>query len=547
LVKTSPNFLASLGVLLLLALASPISSLSPAESTIPSHGGFKLPAAQSLTLPWGYFVPLEIEAVSNATWIAWDVQSNLSISTALMDSNQFNEFNNSLSDDVSNSITYENGVSSQGDQQVSFGIYYLVFYNYQNSGTANISFTYLTYPFTPYAAGPVVPPEPTGLASFGLYNASGNAIPYSINTTSIVGTANISSIQAYNASAASFNDTVSGATLQLNAVLVAMGLNGTQQDYWIQNTPDFVTNASQVAFGDNAWNNTDEDGFLSNQTMTSPNGNSVYSTGANESQPQYFYGYSTSNYTYVEPFDLKLLLNDSVLSGKGVLVQIGTQVLQNGSVTTPAPVFWFDNITISDPAVQTAYFHIDGNSSTPIGSFYDTELVFGGEGNLEATNFTSMNATLGLYYLNASSDQLSPFPSYFSFGGDTGEAAYDLHVNYLGNGTAEIAEGTPNYIYLIAASNASETTTSSSSYSTTASSSSSSTTSSGATTSSAQILTSSSTVRSSSSANTALNWLSNNLWLVLVLALVLILFAVAVTSTRRDKSDRLPPSMNSGY
>ena len=68
-----------------------------------------------------------------------------------------------------------------------------------------------------------------------------------------------------------------------------------------------------------------------------------------------------------------------------------------------------------------------------------------------------MSSMLGLYYLNDT--QFVPFPSYYSFGGDTGETADDLHVNYLGNGTASVSLGTPNYVYLGEESNVSTTST----------------------------------------------------------------------------------------
>src|SRR5579872_7324605 len=144
-------------------------------------------------------------------------------------------------------------------------------------------------------------------------------------------------------------------------------------------------------------------------------------------------------------------MNESVVQGTGVLLQVGAQIVANGSQTTPQPVNWYDNITIHDPGVSSAYFYTAGNDSTPIGSYYDTEFVFGGEGNLEATQFTQMNSTLGLYYLNETSGQLTDFPSYYSFGGDTGEAAYNLHVALAGNGVAQITPGTPDYVYLSAA------------------------------------------------------------------------------------------------
>jgi len=477
----------------------------------------KLPAAQSITIPNGYFIPLEIESLSNATWIVYSVTSNVSISTALMNNNQFNIFNNSNTADISNALNLQNGTSAAGDLQASLGDYYLVFYNYQNSGTANVTFSTITYPFTPYVAGPITPPEPTGLASFGLYNASGSAIPYTIETSSLEGSANISSIQAYNASAPTLSDTVSGATLQLNAELVALGQNGSEQDYWVQNSPDFVTSVNQVSYNDNVWNNTDINGLLSNSTVTSPNGPSVFPTGGNDSQGLYYYAYGTNNYTYATPFDIKLLLNESLVQGQGILVNIGDQAVLNGS-SGATPVYWFDNVTISDPSVQRAYFSVNGNDSTPIGTFYDVELVFCGEGNLEETNFTQMSSTLGLYYLNQT--QYNPFPSYYSFGGDTGETADNLHVNYLGNGTASISLGTPNYEYLGEESNLSITTISSSSSISTQSS----------------VVSTSSSASSTSSTNSGASELSND-YLILILPTAIAMVLTATVMVRRKKLD----------
>ncbi len=510
----------AIGVLVILLLAPGVHLMTDASFSNGSPFG-KLPAAQSITIPNGYFVPLEIESMSNSTWLVYSVTSNVSISSALMNTNQFNIFNTSNTDDISNSINLQNGTSAEGDFQVSLGAYYLVFFDGQASGTANVTFSTITYPFTPYVAGPITPPEPTGLASFGLYNASGNAVPYVIQTSSVAGVANVSSIQAYNSSAPTVSDTVSGATLQLNAELVALGENGSEQDYWVQNSPDFVTSVHEISYNDNVWNNTDLNGLLSNSTVTSPNGNSVFPTGDNTSQGLYYYAYGTNNYTYVTPFDIKLLLNESLVQGQGILVNFGNQALLNGS-SGATPVYWFDNVTISDPGVQQAFFYVDGNASTPIGTFYDIELVFCGEGNLEETNFTQMSSTLGLFYLNGT--QFVPFPSYYSFGGDTGETADDLHVNYLGNGTASVAIGTPNYVYLGEQSNLTTTTTTSS-------------TSASSTVSSSSIITTSSSSSLSSSTNSGASELSNGYFLTIA-TVAAVMVVTAALLVRRKKLDR---------
>ena len=77
------------------------------------------------------------------------------------------------------------------------------------------------------------------------------------------------------------------------------------------------------------------------------------------------------------------------------------------------------------------------------GAFYDTVLIFGGPGNGANGVFMSLSATIGLFYANGQSNS-SPFTSYFSFGGDTGETTHDVHVAYAGGGVDTVAAGSPN-------------------------------------------------------------------------------------------------------
>ena len=131
------------------------------------------------------------------------------------------------------------------------------------------------------------------------------------------------------------------------------------------------------------------------------------------------------------------------------MVKFGARVIDQGAQANQESMDWFDNVTIHDSSVQSAYFLTSGNDTTPDGLFYDSELVFGGDANGEATSFTSMNSTLGLFYTNGTtSSALTAFPSYFSFGGDTQEAADNLHTTYSGNGIVHLSVGTPNYDYL---------------------------------------------------------------------------------------------------
>jgi len=413
----------------------------------PSVAGFR---AQSSSLPYdiiippGYYQYFPITTVSSTSAVSFAVSSNTSLSTAFMTSSQLVSFNNSESD-LSDSVYLLNGTSAHDTIHEPLGTYYLVLFAYGN--TANATYGLQSFPIDPYYATPLNPPQPTGVASFGLYNQSGNAVPYQVETSEVVGVASVGALDAYNASAAADSSNISGATIQLNSILVVNESGGQQQVYWTQNTPDFVTATSQVAYGDNLWNFS-VSGDETNSTITSPDGGYVSpNTGSNGD----YYSQEISNSTYAFPFVLALLMNETVVPGTGVVVGMGAQMLQNGSAPA-TPVVWFDSITIHDATAQDAYFLVSGNQTTPNGLYYDTELIFGGENNGEPTDFTQLTASLGIFYFNDATGVLDSFPSLYSFGGDTAEAADNLQVSYSGSGFSQVTTGTPDYQYLGTAS-----------------------------------------------------------------------------------------------
>jgi thermopsin len=429
-----------LGVLMLTLLlaSSPIAATSRSESSSP------LP--YQMVLPSGYYQPFQIDAPATPTTITISMSANTSLSTALMTTSQFNNFNN-LGASITSSQFYQNSNALQYSTKVNEGVYFLVFY--ASGYSANVSYNIQTFPISPYINYPLTSPQPTGISTFGLNNKSGIVTPYTIESSDVVGVADIASMQAYNASAPAINDTVSGATLQMNSLLVVNELGGSQQVYWVQDTPDFVTSTLQVSWADNIWN-ASVSGFLSNSTITSQDGGYAYSFN-NFGSTAYYYSFQSSNSSYSLPLKLALVESETIVSGVGVQVQMGVQVLGNGSAPSKA-VNWFDTATIHDPAVQSASFYVSGNATAPDGLFYETELVFGGEGNGEATFFNQMSASLGLFYGNSTTAQQTAYPTYYTFGGNTGETADNLQVTYLTDGFASVSAGTPNYVYLGAAS-----------------------------------------------------------------------------------------------
>ena len=425
----------STGILL---TGSGASSSSAYSTIVPQH--------QSIQLFQGYYDYVEIDSFSNDTWLVYNITSTYPISTALMTRDQLSSFANVSSDPISNSITYQNGTGVFEDIQIPIGRYFLVFYAYSHHTLVN--FGYSVHPNTPYSYGPVSSPKPSGIASYGINNDSGTVVPYEIQTNEIVGMANISSLLADNPNASFYGDHVAGATLQLNANLVVNLSNGLVDVYWVQNTPDFVTSVDTIALMDNLWNNSDTAGVMSNESVTSTNaanGAAVYTSFAHGTT-SYAYVFGVNNDTYLTPFSFALIENETVQSGVGVLVQFGFHPIQNGTLLS-SPTYWYDNVTIHAPNVQSAHFDVAGNATTPIGNFYDAELVFAGEGNFETTQFVQMGASLGLFYQDQTSGTLKSFPSFYSFGGDTGEAATNVSVSYS-NGIGYLSVGNPNYVYL---------------------------------------------------------------------------------------------------
>jgi len=115
---------------------------------------------------------------------------------------------------------------------------------------------------------------------------------------------------------------------------------------------------------------------------------------------QYYYGnyLNQPTWSYRLPFAFMLLMNESVVQGQGVLISMGIVVVQNGTIVANPQPYWFDRIMIHDPAAAAAGFIVSGYRYTPVGAasllgfYYDAELVFGGGGGGEVTQFEQLSA-----------------------------------------------------------------------------------------------------------------------------------------------------------
>jgi thermopsin len=285
---------------------------------------------------------------------------------------------------------------------------------------------------------------PVGIASYGLYNISGSSGPYVVTTNEIFGYARISSMYAYNSSLG-LNASPYGVSLQLNAI-INISSNGNNYSYWTQDVADFNVSNSTYYFVDNIWNVTNLNAIMSNGTVQGRGNVSDsftplfnYTTNQTLATNSTFYSYSTNSTLYTLPLYFKPVMR--------LIYNHGYPYLQLGYLQGESAVF-YDNVTFLIPN-SVAYFIVNPYAQTPSepigpsnGSFYDVELVFGGEGSGVNTYFGSMNSSLWIGYLR--NGTIIPFPAVATFGGDTSETASNLAV-MQSNGMAVVTTGQLDY------------------------------------------------------------------------------------------------------
>ena len=387
---------------------------------IPVHFKARDPSG-SVTLSPDYYAwaSVQLETGMNATF---QVHSNTTVNVYFMSSSQFANFQSTGS---TQSIYSSEGTSVSADVgPLSAGTYYLVVYNDISSQNAYVNYNLSTIPVNIYSFHQSLP-APVGITDYGVLNASGVLYPYKILYNEAIGFADIYSLQAYNSSPPA-GVSPYGASLQQNVVLQVNTTEGNYE-YWLQNVPNFWTNNDTMYFVDNVWNLSASTSYLTNQTIT---GNGYVSYCGNDA----FYGYATSTQRYALPLTLYLVTNYNY-SQNAVTVSFGYAFSAN------SPITWYDNVTIHDSNITAASLVVDGYETTPRGIFYDSELVFGGEGNGEQTYFTRMNATLLMWYVLPNGSKVLP-PAIYGFGSDTAEAADDLSTALVGGyPTVEVGGG----------------------------------------------------------------------------------------------------------
>jgi len=399
-----------------------VSAALPGEA-LP-EAGFMISKSIFL-MPYGYYSqPVTVGGKGVRLYVG--VNSSEPVDLCVLSSGQYASFS---STGRSGTLFSSTGTAIWGRVDLgSAGQYYLVLVENQTLFPAIVTLGYATVPVSVHVLYSS-PPAPVGVADFGVLNSSGYLIPYSVSAKEVLGQANISALRAYNPLFVS----PYSASLQLNAVLVVNTTAGTQ-DYLVQNVAEFLTNESTMKLADNVWNITSPSSFM--------RGSRISGNGTVQTEPWVppwarsaasVYSYVSASRKYSLPLSLLLETSVSSQDGYAVVEFWGTAGGSGGM---------YDAVRIAEEGLRSASLLVSGYSMTPVGNYYDAELVFGGGYGGEATEFTSMRASLSLAYVLTNGSSSIP-RSLYGFGSDTAESAYNL-VTTCVQGQPAVEVGTPN-------------------------------------------------------------------------------------------------------
>ncbi|MCL4308342.1 MAG: thermopsin, partial [Candidatus Thermoplasmatota archaeon] len=294
-------------------------------------------------------------------------------------------------------------------------------------------------------------PAPMGVSTFGLGSANGTVAPYVLNTTSLEGTFSTSDPLGLQAQSLYYGaQEAYGA--QLNTVMVNTTIDGQQgfgpspdaptgctgyfhgaqsnwcpNDFWLQNVIQYATSTSTLHFVLNIWN-------FSTPTGAFPASTILHGNGRIEGHEVYVTRGPSIVVSY--PFTLDLYLNTTVGSYQGS--PMVNEVYFNYSVYDSAGQHlcpsteptgdvcgMYDNVYFNSRANVTpgsAEIEANGYQYNPIGLPTDMEFDYGiGQSSGANANIVYANATVGLYYLDATTHTYRAPPSAYDFGSETGE------------------------------------------------------------------------------------------------------------------------------
>jgi hypothetical protein len=271
-------------------------------------------------------------------------------------------------------------------------------------------------------------PSPMGIADLG----QGTGGPYVYNTSSFDASISLNSFQDYNPGYAGWTAPPNYMTWQLNTVTVNVSIPGDANGvFWIQNVVHF--NGTTLQFENNIWNMSSKTAALNPGTLLNYNGTLVPGS--------FYYTYGpTFQVTY--PFTLNLFNNITSRGGHpGVYFNYSLTNTTNGT-----HIGSFDYVTFNGTASHSAppSFEVNGKKNNPLGLYWDSELIFGGNGGGANAVITNLSGTSTLQYWDKVTGHYANVPSAYDYGVNTGETADGLAAAYVG--TTELLSQGPSFL-----------------------------------------------------------------------------------------------------
>ena len=287
-------------------------------------------------------------------------------------------------------------------------------------------------------------PAPMGLATYGVMNTTGTAVPYTIQTDSWEGTLTINSQNTFlldNDGALSTNGAENTFGVQLNAVTTDTTLlQASTYSFWTQNVLYFnFPYPGTVTFLDNVWNFSSPAVSLTSGTIYSGNGTPVY--------PEFYYDFGPT-FTYTLPLTVHLYLNSSTTDIAGIgysTVRFGFSLVDASTgITEASGVYDTVLFTSTTPAgsVPDSPFLVDGSQVTPTGFIpFDAEIMIGGPGGGTTTSVYGFSGTASLQYWDATAMAYENPSDAWNVASETGETVEGLDVTYTTPGTVDLSAG----------------------------------------------------------------------------------------------------------
>lgn len=273
-------------------------------------------------------------------------------------------------------------------------------------------------------------PAPMGIVDYGVdpFTDAG----YSYTTTSFLGLVHIENLSTIGGSYGT------EASIQMNVWMIFTN-NGRINAIWLQfciETESMITSEgveNMFFLNVNIWNMTIYSGAI----------NSTGNGWLNHYGQYRIYTYpdgSWEDFPMNHPEKIQLSINCTDEAGYGPKVSFDYNMGQG----------WQNFDLVAFPGcehVSDACLVVNGLKYTPIGDFYDAELVLCGSGNGAMTRDVSSNLTLALEYFDGTSYKAIPF--WYNFGSDTGETVDNVIVmpaTVDGIACAELIQGSGHLV-----------------------------------------------------------------------------------------------------